>query len=162
VRVRNVSNEPLRIRDIRFVDANGTFVNSASSASDLTKQPNYRGEYLADTAVTMAPTAAGMIGGGAVFMPLAIIGLAVNLFSGFRAAEDADDEKRLAALFSKQSLQSVLLDQKGEATGLAFLPLIQNPRLLALEYEHEGRVKYLRLPIPSVTTVPPRSLQGTR
>jgi len=160
VRVRNLTEEPIRVISFKIVDKGGVFVNPAFTAVELLKQSTHAEAYasaiaieavplaaveLAAAAPTAAAAAAPLIG----FLPY--LGLLTPLFH----ASQADDFNAFNRTFNERALKNATLDRDGETTGSVFFPLVKEPRAFVLEYEREGKVERLRITLNGGIARPP-------
>jgi len=161
VRVRNLTEEPIRVISFKMVDKGGVFVNPALTAMELLKPATHAGAYAnaiaieagpiaaAEVAAMMAPTAAAAAAPLIGFIPY------IGLFTPWFAAKQADDLNDFSRTFNERALKNASLDRDGETTGSVFFPLVKEPRAFVLEYEREGKVERLRITLNGGIARPP-------
>ena len=140
IEIENLSTYDLTVKNVKLLDQDGRYVDSASAYEEIIAPPNAGVELAGDVAETAAGMAAGLFipYGGTLFSVLS------NSASALSAGAKANAERA----FRLRLLKNVELAPAGMVEGSAFLPNIKEPKALVLDYAQGGTTNRIEIPLP--------------
>lgn len=139
IEAKNLGRRPLVVRNVKLLDRNGRYLDSASSYEEITAPPDAAYELAGSIAKSAAGTVAGQV------IPYG--GYLVRIFSGAAAASAAEGRQSAKRAFALRVLKNVELAPAGRVTGSAFLPNIANSKALTIDYEAGGTKERIEIPL---------------
>ncbi len=139
--IENLSRSDLTVQNVKLLNSNGRYVDSASTYQQITVAPDVSTQ----VAGTVARSAAGSVAG--YFIPYG--GSIVSVISSAVTASAAEDEADAKQLFALRVLKDVELAPNGRVNGSAFLPKIEGTKSLAIRYLIAGKVETLEMALPA-------------
>ena len=139
--IENLTHIDLTVQNVKLLNDDGRYVDSASSYQQITVAPDVSSQVAGTVGRKAAGSAAGSIipYGGSI---VSVISSAIEA----SAAEDEADEKRLFAL---RVLKDVELAPNGQVNGSAFLPKIEGVNALMIRYRIADEVETIKLALPA-------------
>lgn len=138
VTVSNIGSRTISFSDVKAQLADGTVVNSASTASELLKPPSM----VTTTAGIMGLGAASTLIGAFIFPPAALIGgAAIALAPAFMGDRVARTVERL----NREGLHPGPIAPGTSVAGVVFLPAVRGQTALIVFYEVGGSSESLRV-----------------
>jgi len=139
--IENPGHTDLTVQNVKLLNDDGRYVDSASSYQQITVAPDVSSQVAGTVGRKAAGTAAGSVipYGGSI---VSVISSAVTA----SAAEDEADAKRL---FAFRVLKDVELAPNGQINGSAFLPKIEGANALVIRYRIADEVETIRLALPA-------------
>ena len=140
IEIENISNSALTVQNVKLLNQDGTYVDSASAYEQITAPPDVAAELAGDVAQKAAGMAAGQIipFGGQLF---SVVSSAVSVSSTGAKA----NAKRAFVL---RVLKNVELAPAGKVERSAFLPNIPNAKVLVVDYAQDGTTYRVEVPLP--------------
>ena len=138
--IENLSTNDLTVQNVKLLNQDGRYVNSASAYEEITAPPNVGVELAGDVAETAAGMAAGQ------FIPYG--GKIFGVLSGTASASSAGTKANAKRAFSLRVLKNVELAPAGMVEGSAFLPNITRPKALVVDYILAGATNRIEIPLP--------------
>ncbi|MCG6863546.1 MAG: hypothetical protein LJE70_20150 [Chromatiaceae bacterium] len=126
--IENTGSKPLTIHDVKLLNLDGRYLDSAVSYEQVDSPP----DKAADVAGSLARSAAGAAAGQAI--PYG--GTIVGILSGALSASTAESRGRAKQELDQRKLKNVELAPGGSVTGSALLPHVTNPKSLVVDYGH--------------------------
>lgn len=139
--IENLSPNDLTVQNVKLLNQDGRYVNSASAYEEITSPPNVGVELAGDVAETAAGMAAGQ------FIPYG--GQIFGVLSNTASASSAGAKANAKRAFSLRVLKNVELAPAGMAEGSAFLPNIKRPKALVVDYILNGTTNRIEIPLPA-------------
>jgi hypothetical protein len=140
VEIENPGRNALTIQNVKLLNLDGRYVDSAVAYEQITAPPDVGVELAGDVAQSAAGIAAGQIipYGGTIFSVL------------FRAASasSAGAKAHAKRVFRLRVLKNVELAPAGKVEGSAFLPNITRPKALIVDYAQDGTTNRIEIPLP--------------
>jgi len=133
--IDNTGSSPLRIHDVKLLNADGRYLAAADSYAQIIAPPDAGGR----VATRTAGAAAGQIVpfGGAI----------VGIISEAISASTAESRENAKRAFDRHRLKAVELAPAGKMTGSAFLPDLEanQAKALVISYGHGDQTKRLEI-----------------
>ena len=139
ISLENRGPETITVRDVKLLDTEGRYQNSAASYEEITAPPN-PGLEVAESVVR---TGSGVALG--TFVPFG--GVLSSLFWGVTSAFGEGGRANAEREFRLRVLKNVELAPGGNMTGGAYLPNISNATALVVDYTEDGRNERIELPL---------------
>ncbi|MEA3276287.1 MAG: hypothetical protein U9Q81_13560 [Pseudomonadota bacterium] len=139
--IENRSRAPLTVRNVKLLNRDGRYLDSASTYQEITAPPDAASELAGDVATRAAGTAAGQV------IPYG--GHIVSLITGAASISAAEAKTNAQRDFALRKLKNVELAPAGRVKGSAYLPNIQNRKALVIDYGHGDRSERIELPLSS-------------
>ncbi len=143
LKFENRDTRSLTVSNVKLLNLNGRYLNSASSYGEITAPPNVGAELAGDLATRTASIVAGQ------FIPYA--GLLTSAISSAASASSAEARESKKREFALRAMKNVELAPRGRTTGSAFLPSITNARALVVDYTHGDGNGRIEIPLPTPT-----------
>ena len=140
IEIENLSTNDLTVQNVKLLDQDGRYVDSASAYEEIIAPPNAGVELAGD----VAETAAGMFAG--LFIPYG--GTLFSVLSNSASALSAGAKANAKRAFMLRLLKNVELAPAGMVEGSAFLPNITKPKALVLDYVQDGTTNRIEIPLP--------------
>lgn len=141
LQIENRATGPLTVENVKLLNVNGRYVDSAASHSEITAPPDVGAELAAD----VATDAAGIVAG--YFIPFG--GFLTNVINSAASASSADTKASAKREFALRAIKKVELAPAGRMAGSAFLPNITNAKTLVIDYTSDDRTVRLEIPLPT-------------
>ncbi len=141
----NLSTNILTVQNVRLLNQEGRYVDSALSYEQITAPPDVAVEVAGDVAGTVTGIAAGEIipFGGVIF----------SLLSNTVSAFSAEKKSNAKQIFKSRVIKKVELSPAGKMNGSAFLPNITSPETLVVDYTLNGMMNHLQIPLTKQETL---------
>lgn len=139
--IENLGRSNLTVQNVKLLNRNGRYLDSASAYQQITVAPDLSSEI----AGTVARTAAGSVAGH--FIPYG--GSIVSVISRAAAASAAEDEVDARRLFALRALKEVELAPNGRVNGSAFLPKVEDAKSLVIRYLIADEVETIEMVLPA-------------
>ena len=138
--IENLSTNDLTVQNVKLLNQDGRYVDSASDYEQITAPPDVGAELAGDVAQSAAGIAAGQMipYGGTIF----------GVFSSAASAWSAGTKKHAKRVFTSRMLKNVELAPAGELEGSAFLPNMTRPKALVVDYAQDGATNRIEIPLP--------------
>jgi hypothetical protein len=145
--IENLSTNPLAIQNVKILNLDGRYEDSASSYEKITAPPDVKVELAGDAAKTAAGVAAGLIipYGGSIF----------SLISSAASASSASAKEKAKRDFNLRVLKNVELAPAGKMKGSAFLPNIKAAKALDMNYVLIDTIRRVQIPLPQQVPLSP-------
>lgn len=124
--IDNTGNEPLTIHNVKLLNLDGRYLDSAATYEQITAPPDLAYDVASDVAKSAAGVAAGQV------IPYG--GTIVGIISGAISASTHESEGNAKREFDLRKLKRVELAPGGRVTGSAFLPDVTNAKALVVDY----------------------------
>jgi hypothetical protein len=138
--IENTGRKPLTIRNVKLLNLDGRYLDSAASYDQITSSPDVPSEVAGHVARSAASVAAGQV------IPYG--GSVVAIISGVLSADAAENAASAGRDFEYRKLKTVELAPGGKATGSAFLPFVTNAKALVVDWSHGGKNNRTEIPLP--------------
>ena len=140
IEIENLSTNALTVQNVKLLNQDGRYVDSASAYEQITAPPDVGVEIAGDVAQSAAGIAAGQIipYGGTIFSVL---------FSA-ASASSAGTKTHAKRVFRLRVLKNVELAPAGKVEGSAFLPNITRSKALVVDYTQDGTTNRIEIPLP--------------
>jgi hypothetical protein len=138
--VENTGSRTLRVHNVKLLNRDGRYFDSASSYEQIMVPPDTASEIAGTVAKSVTGVAAGQIvpyGG-------TIVGIVANALSA-SSRESAANARRK---FDLRKLKDLELASAGRVTGSAFLPRVPDAKALVLDYDREKGRERMEIPVP--------------
>ena len=141
IEIENLSTNALTVQNVKLLNPDGRYVDSASAYEQITAPPDVGVELAGDVAQSAAGIAAGQMipYGGTIFSVL---------FSA-ASASSAGTKERAKRVFMLRVLKNVELAPAGKVEGSAFLPNIARPEALVVDYAQDVTTNRIEIPLPT-------------
>lgn len=141
IEIENLSTKPLTVLNVKLLDQDGVYVDSASAYEQLIAPPDAGTELAGDVAATAAGVAAGQIipFGGTIF----------SLVSGAVSTTSGGAGVKAKRAFGLRVLKNVELAPAGKVERSAFLPNIMGAKALVVDYAHDGGSGRIEIGLPT-------------
>ncbi len=139
IEIENLSTNALTVQNVKLLNKNGRYVDSASAYEQITAPPDVGAELAGDVAETAADMAAGQ------FIPYG--GKIISVFSSAASASSAGAKANAKRAFRLRVLKNVELAPAGMVEGSAFLPNITKPKALVVDYILDGTTNRIEIPL---------------
>ena len=140
IEIENLSTNALTVQNVKLLNRDGRYVDSASTYEQITAPPDVGVELAGD----VAETAAGMAAGQFIPYGAKIFGLLSSGASAWSAGEKAQAKRA----FALRVLKNVELAPTGKVEGSAFLPNITRAKALVVDYAQDGTTNSIEIPLP--------------
>ena len=140
IEIENLSTKDLTVQNIKLLNQDGRYVDSASAYEQITAPPDVGAELAGDVAETAAGMAAGQ------FIPYG--GKIISVFSSAASASSAEAKAHSKRTFVLRVLKNVELAPNGKVEGSAFLPNITRAKALVVDYVQYGTTNRIEIPLP--------------
>jgi len=141
--IENLGRTDLTVQNVKLLNQNGRYVDSASSYQEITEAPDVSSQ----VAGTVGRKAAGSAAGS--FIPYG--GSIVSVISSAVEASAAEDEADAKRLFALRVLKDVELAPNGQVNGSAFLPKIEDANALVIRYRIADEAETIKLVLQAGT-----------
>jgi hypothetical protein len=138
--IKNLSDMPLTVKNVKLVNAEGRYLKSAATYEQIIRPP----DVTAGVAGDIATDAAGIAAGQAI--PYG--GFIIRAFSNVASASSAGAKANAKRSFSLRVLKNVELAPKGQVRGSAFFQNIDYPKALIIDYVLDDSPKRIEIPMP--------------
>lgn len=141
IEIENLSTNSLTVRNVKLLDQDGVYTDSASAYEQLIAPPNAGTELASDVAATAAGVAAGQIipFGGQIF----------SVVSGAVSTSSAGARANAKRAFGLRVLKNVELAPAGKVERSAFLPDITGAKALVVDYAQDGATGRIEVALPA-------------
>lgn len=140
--IENLSTNPFTIHNVKILNPDGRYEDSASIYEQLTVPPDVGVELASDAAKTAAGTAAGLV------IPYA--GTILSVISRAISASSASAKEKAKLDFNLRVLKNVELSPAEKVQGSAFLPNIKDAKALAMDYMLIDTIRNVLIPLPKL------------
>lgn len=155
IEITNVGDQPAMIRTVKLRDADGRYFASANSIADLSTPPDVASRVAGDVALQGVSIAAGQA------VPYG--GTIVGIFSGAARANAQQEQAERRRQFKLRNLQDVELAPSSRFTGSAYLPDIEGPVALAIDWRYvDGETQRIELPLAPAAAGSDRPIAAPR
>jgi hypothetical protein len=137
--VENRGTRSLTVHNVKLLTPEGRYLDSAADYAELAAPPDTAKVLAQDVAVRSVGIAAGQV------IPYG--GTIVGLLSGVASASSAQAQANARREFALRKIKEVELAPGGRMTGSAFLPRIQNPKALILDWGRGNDAQRAELPL---------------
>jgi hypothetical protein len=140
IEIENLSANALTVQNVKLLNQDGRYVDSASAYEQITAPPDVGAELAGDVAQSAAGIAAGQMipYGGSIF----------GVLSSAASAWSAGTKKQATRVFRSRMLKNVELAPAGELEGSAFLPNMTRPKALVVDYTQDVTTNRIEIPLP--------------
>ena len=140
IEIENLSTNALTVQNVKLLNQDGRYVDSASAYEQITAPPDVGAELAGDVAQSAAGIAAGQMipYGGSIF----------SVLSSAASAWSVGTKKHAKRVFRLRMLKNVELAPAGELEGSAFLPNMTRPKALVVDYAQDGTTNRIEIPLP--------------
>jgi hypothetical protein len=140
IEIENLSTNDLKVQNVKLLNLNGRYVDSASAYEQITSPPDVGAELAGDVAETAAGMAAGQ------FIPYG--GTIFSMLSSAASASSAGAKVNAKRAFMMRVLKNVELAPTGKVEGSAFLPNTTRPKALVVDYVQDSMTNRIEIPLP--------------
>ena len=140
IEIENLSTNALTVQNVKLLNQDGRYVDSASAYEQITAPPDVGAELAGDVAETAAGMAAGQ------FIPFG--GKIISVLSSAASASSAEAKAQAKRTFVLRVLKNVELAPAGKVEGSAFLPNITRAKALVVDYVQYGTTNRIEIPLP--------------
>ena len=140
IEIENLSTNALTVQNVKLLNQDGRYVDSASAYEQITAPPDVGAEMAGDVAETAAGMAAGQ------FIPFG--GKIISVLSSAASASSAEAMAQAKRTFVLRVLKNVELAPAGKVEGSAFLPNITRTKALVVDYVQYGTTNRIEIPLP--------------
>jgi ethanolamine utilization microcompartment shell protein EutS len=140
IEIENLSANDLTVQNVKLLNQNGRYVDSASAYAQITAPPDVAAELAGDVAEKAAGMAAGQV------IPFG--GTIISVLSNTASAWSAGAKENAKQAFMMRVLKNVELTPTGKVEGSAFLPNITRPKTLIVDYVQDGITNRIEIPLP--------------
>jgi len=139
IEIENISTDDLTVQNVKLLNQDGVYVDSASAYEQITVPPDVGAELASDVAKTAAGMAAGQIipFGGQIF----------SVLSRTVSASSAESKAKAKRAFVLRVMKNVELAPAGKVEGSAFLPNITKAKELVVDYAQNGTTYRIEIPL---------------
>lgn len=139
IEIENLSSSGFIIQNVKLLNMDGRYVDSASAYHQIIAPPDVGVELAGDVAGTVAGIAAGQLipYGGVIF----------SMLSNAVSISSAEAKANASRIFMLRVLKNVELAPAGKVIGSAFLPNIARPKILVVDYLHDGFGYRMEIPL---------------
>ena len=140
--IENLSEQSVTIQNVKLLNQNGRYLDSAATYEQITAPPDVGVELAGDVAQTTAGIAAGQ------FIPYG--GTIFGLLSSAVSVSSLETRMNAKRNFMLRVLKNVELAPMGKIQGSAFLPNIIMPQMLVVDAAQDGRIYRVEIPLPTL------------
>ncbi len=144
--IENRGTTPLIVGNVKLLNTNGRYVDSASSYGQIVAPPDLGAEVAGDLATRAAGIAAGQL------IPYG--GLITSIISNVTSVSGAEAQASAKRDFALRALKQIELAPGGRVRASAFLPSITNAKALVIDVIQGDRVERLELPLQPKAPLP--------
>lgn len=137
--VENISKRTLQVYNVKLLNREGRYLDSASSYDQIIAPPKTATEVAGKVATSAASSAAGQV------IPYG--GTIAGILSSTLSASAAESAARARQEMDLRKLKDVELAPAGKITGSAFLPRVPDAKALVLDYGHGEQMDRLEIPL---------------
>lgn len=137
--IENRSTAPLVLNNVKLLNTNGRYVDSASSYEQIIAPPDFGAELAGDIATKTAGIAAGQV------IPYG--GFITSIISSAASVSSAEAKANTKRDFTLRVLKQIELAPGGRVRASAFLPNMTNAKALVIDVVQDDRVERLKLPL---------------
>jgi hypothetical protein len=137
--IENLGSRPLRVDNVKLLTDQGRYLDSAVEFAQLEQPPSVAEDVAEDIAVRSAGIAASQV------IPYG--GTIVGIVRGVLTASASDADARAANEFALRRIKSVELAPAGRFSGSAFLPRVEKPRALVVDWGQGAETERIELPL---------------
>jgi hypothetical protein len=140
IEIENISTNALTVQNVKLLNQDGGYLDSASTYEQITAPPDVGAELAGDVAGKAAGMALGHIipFGGQIF----------SVLSGTVSASSAQAKANSKRAFGLRVLKNVELAPAGKVERSAFLPNITRAKVLVVDYAQDGATCRIEIPLP--------------
>lgn len=140
IEIENISIVALTVQNVKLLNQDGSYVDSASAYEQIIAPPNVGAKLAGDVAKNAAGIAAGQLipFGGQIF----------NVFSNTVSVASGGSNANAKRVFVLRVLKNVELAPAGKVERSAFLPNITGAKHLVVDYSQEGTTNRIEIPLP--------------
>ncbi len=138
--IENHSTNLLTIDNVKILNVDGRYEDSASNYEQIIAPPNVSVELAGNAAKTAAGVAAGLA------IPFG--GSILSLISQAISASSASAKEKAKLNFNLRVLKSVEIIPTEKIVGSAFLPNIKNAKALVMDYVLIDTIRRVQIPLP--------------
>jgi hypothetical protein len=138
--IENTGKRTLRVHNVKLLNRNGRYYDSASSYEQIVVPP--------DTASEIAGTVATRAAGAAAGQVIPYGGTIVGILSGAISTSASEAAANARRELEQRKLKDVELAAAGKVTGSAFLPRVPDAKTLVLDYGHGADTERIELALP--------------
>jgi len=140
IEIENISTTALTVQNVKLLNQDGVYVDSASAYEQIIAPPDLGAELAGDVAEKAAGMAAGQIipFGGQIF----------SVLSSAVSASSTEAKVNAKHAFALRVLKNVELAPAGKVERSAFLPKITRAKALAVDYAQDGTTYRIEIPLP--------------
>lgn len=138
--IENTGKRALRVHNVKLLNRDGRYYDSASSYEQIVVPP--------DTASEIAGTVATRAAGAAAGQVIPYGGTIVGILSGAISTSASEAAANARRELEQRKLKDVELAPAGKVTGSAFLPRVPDAKTLVLDYGHGADTKRIELALP--------------
>jgi hypothetical protein len=144
--ITNLADQPTVIRTVKLRDSSGRYVPAANDVAELSAPPDLATRVAGDVALRGVGIAAGQ----AIPYGGSIVGLLTSAARANAQQERAQRRRR----FMLSNLREVELAPGAQFTGNAYLPAVQSPAALVIEWRQlDGETHRIELPLTDASAV---------
>lgn len=140
--IENLSTYSVTIQNVKLLNQNGRYVDSAAAYEQITAPPDVSVELAGDVAQTTAGIAAGQ------FIPYG--GTIFGLLSNAASVSSAETRMNAQRTFMLRMLKNVEIAPMGKTQGSAFLPNIIKPQMLVVDAAQNDKTYRLEIPLSTL------------
>jgi len=137
--LENTSTDDLTVQNVKLLNQDGRYLDSASAYEQITAPPDVGVELASDVAERAAGMAVGQV------IPFG--GNIVSVLSSAASASSAGTNANAKRAFMLRVLKNVELAPAGMVEGSAFLPNITKPKALVVDYAQDGTTNRIKIPL---------------
>jgi len=139
IEIENISTNTLTVQNVKLLNQDGVYVDSASAYEQIIAPPDVGAELAGDVAEKAAGMAAGQIipFGGQIF----------SVLSSAVSASSTEAKVNAKHAFSLRVLKNVELAPAGKVERSAFLPIVTRAKVLVVDYSQDGTKNRIEIPL---------------
>lgn len=142
IEIENISTNVFTVENVKLLNQDGRYVDSASTYEQITAPPN--------AGVAVAGNVAGTVVGAAAGQIIPYGGMIYSVLSSAASASSAEAKSSAKRVFMLRALKDVELAPTGKVEGSAFLPHIMRPKTLVVVYTQNGETtNRIEIPLPT-------------
>lgn len=139
IEIENISTNALTVQNVKLLNQDGVYVDSASAYEQIVAPPDVGAELAGDVAEKAAGMAAGQIipFGGQIF----------SVLSSAVSASSTGSKLNAKNAFALRVLKNVELAPAGKVERSAFLPNVARAKALVVDYSQDGATNRIEIPL---------------
>lgn len=139
IEIENISTNALTVQNVKLLNQDGVYVDSASAYEQIVAPPDVGVELAGDVAEKAAGMAAGQIipFGGQIF----------SVLSSVVSASSTGSKLNAKHAFALRVLKNVELAPAGKVERSAFLPNVARAKALVVDYSQDGATNRIEIPL---------------